>query len=75
MADVHMKLTVAEQLVRDVGSGSRLRVFTLGPHMFCGRLESADEEQVVVYSDYPPSDCERVCIPTEKIVAFSKLVQ
>jgi hypothetical protein len=73
MADVHMKLTVAEQIDRDVGSGARLRIFALGGHTFRGVLEAADEEQVVIYSDQPPSDSERVCIPTEKVVAFSRL--
>jgi hypothetical protein len=73
MVDVHIKLSMAEQLQRDVGPGHRLRIFASGNYVFRGVLERADEEQVVVYSDLPPSDGERLCIPTENVVAFAKL--
>lgn len=73
MQDVHIKLTVAGQIQRDIGPGHRMHLFTLGGHIFRGHLQSADEEQVSLISDQPPSDNERVLIPTENVVAFSRL--
>lgn len=71
--EFHAKMSVAEQIRRDIGIGHRMRLFTLGGHAFRGHLQSVDEEQIALISDQPPSDHERLLIPTEKAVAFSRL--
>ncbi len=73
MTDVHMKLTIAEQIRRDVEIGNRMRLFTDGGHAFRGVLQTVDEEQLALISDLPPSDGEMLLVPTEKVVAFSRL--